>query len=321
MFKKIIFLTLLLFSAVAITPQVFSQDEIPAFDFLRVDPGAKASSLAGAFDTYTDDPNAMFYNPATLSTITSKKVSAGFGKYLLDINFGTLSYAQQYKDIGWFGIGVKYFDYGTFDRADENGVSTGETFSANDVMFSVGYSNYMYEKINYGITLKYIYSGIGEYNSSAMAVDVGMLYLIPEQQIGISLSVNNLGAQLSSYIGTKERLPLDVRLGFSKRLEHTPVRINLALAKINESREKFVQHLKAFSIGTEIIFSDNVSARLGYDNEQRQDLKLGSSLGIAGFSAGIGIKFADRVVFDYGLNSLGKVGSTHRINLGYVFNK
>lgn len=320
MFKKIIFLTLFLFSFLS-SIQIYSQDEIPAFDFLRVDPGAKASSLAGAFDTYTDDPNAMFYNPATLSTITTKKVSAGFGKYLLDINFGTLSYAQQYKDLGWFGVGVRYFDYGTFDRADENGVATGETFSANDLMFSLAYSNLMYGDLNYGITLKYIYSGIGEYSSSALAVDLGMLYLIPSQQMGLSLSINNLGAQLKSYVDTKEKLPLDVRVGVSKRLEHTPLRVNVSFAKLNESREKLIQHFKAFSIGAELIFSDNVSARLGYDNEQRQDLKLGTSLGIAGFSAGFGIRFADKVVFDYGLNSLGKVGSTHRINLGYIFNK
>jgi hypothetical protein len=318
MSRKIHFLPLFI---LFIASGIFSQEEIPAFDFLRVDPGAKASSLAGAFDTYTDDPNAMFYNPASLSTITTKKVSAGFGKYLLDINFGTLAYAQKYKDIGWFGVGVKYFDYGTFDRADENGVSTGETFAANDLMFSVGFSNYMYEQLNYGVTVKYIYSGIGEYSSSALAMDMGLLYLIPSSQIGLSLSVNNLGAQLKSYGETKEKLPLDVRFGVSKRLEHTPVRLNVSFAKLSESREKFLQHFKAFSIGAELIFSDNVSARLGYDNEQRQDLKLGTSLGIAGFSAGLGIKVGERVVFDYGLNSLGKIGSTHRVNIGYIFNK
>src|SRR5438128_988079 len=114
----------------------YSQQEIPAYDFLRVDPSARASALAGAFDTYTDDPNAMFYNPASLSTATSKKISAGFGKYLLDINFGTLSYMQQYKQIGWFGVGVKYFNYGKFDYTDENGIPTGGTFGATDLMFS-----------------------------------------------------------------------------------------------------------------------------------------------------------------------------------------
>jgi hypothetical protein len=315
MLRKLIFSALFIISG-----SVFSQTEIPAFDFLRVDPSAKASSLAGAFDTYTDDPNAMFYNPASLSTITKSKVSAGFGKYLLDINFGALSYAMKYKDIGWFGVGIKYFDYGSFDRADENGVATGETFGANDLMLSVGYGNYIYEEINYGITLKYIYSGIAEYKSSAVALDFGLLYMIPGPQIGLSFAVNNLGAQVKSYIDTKEKLPLDVRVGFSKRLEHTPVRLNVTFTKLTESREKLVQHFKAFSIGAEFIFSDNVSARLGYDNESRQDLKLGTSLGIAGFSTGLGIRMADSYVFDYSLNSLGKVGSTHRVNLGYIFN-
>lgn len=318
MLKKLVISALFI-----ITPfflNVFSQSEIPAFDFLRVETGAKASSLAGAFDTYTDDPNAMFYNPGSLSTITKSKVSAGFGKYMLDMNFGTVSYAMKYKELGWIGVGVKYFDYGSFNRADENGNETGETFNANDLMISIGYGNYIYEKINYGITLKYIYSGIAEYKSSAVAVDFGMQYHMPESQLSVSFGVNNLGTQLSKYIDTKEKLPLDIRVGISKRLEHTPVRLNVTFAKLNEDREKFLQHFKAFSIGAEFIFSDYVSARLGYDNESRQDLKLGTSLGISGFSTGLGIRFAEKYMFDYSLNSLGKVGSTHRVNLGYIFN-
>ena len=318
MLKKLVFFALFFASPVYLS--VFAQSEIPAFDFLRVETGAKASSLAGAFDTYTDDPNAMFYNPASLSTITNNKISAGFGKYLLDMNFGTLAYAQKYKDIGWFGIGVKYFDYGSFDRADETGTPTGETFNANDLMVSVGYGNFIYERINYGLTVKYIYSGIAEYKSSAIAMDFGMQYHMPESQLSLSFGVLNLGAQLSSYISTKEKLPLDIRVGVSKRLEHTPVRLNVTFSKLNESREKLIQHIKAFSIGAEFIFSDYVSARLGYDNESRQDMKLGTSLGISGFSTGLGIRFADKYVFDYSLNSLGKVGSTHRVNLGYIFN-
>lgn len=318
MFK--IFVISAIFFISVFSARLFAQAEIPAYDFLRVETGAKASSLAGAFDTYTDDPNVMFYNPGSLSTITHNKVSAGFGKYLLDMNFGTLAYAQKYKNIGWFGIGIKYFDYGSFDRADESGTPTGETFNANDLMVSVGYGNFIYEKINYGITLKYIYSGIAEYKSSALALDIGLQYHIPESQLSFAFGVNNLGSQLSSYINTKEKLPMDIRVGFSKRLEHTPVKLNVTFSKLNESREKLIQHLKAFSIGAEFIFSEYVSARLGYDNENRQDMKLGTSLGISGFSTGLGIRFAEKYVFDYSLNSLGKVGSTHRVNVGYIFN-
>ncbi|RPI16272.1 MAG: type IX secretion system protein PorQ [Ignavibacteriae bacterium] len=295
----------------------FAQDR-PAYDFLRVDPSARASALAGAFDTYTEDPNVIFYNPAGLSTSDQKMLSAAFGKYLLDIKFGAASYAQKYKDIGWFGVGVKFFDYGSFDYADPNGVTNG-TFRANDILFTAGYSNFIYDKINYGINLKFIYSSIAEYKSTALAADIGFLYMLHDEQMNFSLSVLNLGAQINPYIDTKENLPLDVRIGISKRLEHLPLRISASLGRINEKQDKFIQRLKAFSIGGEFLFSESFNARIGYSNEKRQDLKLGTSLGVAGFSAGFGIIINDKYKFDYALNSLGKVGSTHKFNLGMTF--
>lgn len=296
---------------------VFAQD-MSTYDFLRVDPSARASALAGAFDTYTEDPNVIFYNPAGLSTSDQKMMSAAFGKYLMDIKFGAASYSQKYKNIGWFGAGVKFFDYGTLDYADENGVTSG-TFRANDLMFSIGYSNYIYDKINYGINLKFIYSSLAQYKSSALAADIGFLYVLADQQMNFSLSILNLGAQLKAYIDTKEDLPLDVRIGVSKRLEHLPLRLSASLGRINEKRDKFFQHLRSFSFGGEFLFSENFNARVGYSNDKRQDLKLGESLGIAGFSAGFGIIVNDKYKFDYSLNSLGKVGSTHRFNLGITF--
>ncbi len=321
MFIKIKYLTLFaVLFLISLSGKLYTQSEIPAFDFLNVDAGARASALAGAFDAYTDDPNVMFYNPASVSTISQKKISAGFGKYLLDINYGTLAYAQQYKKIGWFGVGVKFFDYGTFNYTDENGNTNGSTFGANDLMFSVAYSNMLYDVVNYGVTLKYIHSKIATYSSSAMAVDIGLMYLIPESGFAFSVSANNFGSQLNSYIGTKESLPLNIRLGFSKKLEHLPLKLSASLANINVSRSAFIEHFKDFSIGGELSFSDNVAARIGYNNQERQDLKLGTTLGIAGFSAGLGIRFLDKYRFDYSLNSFGKVGSTHKFNLGYTFN-
>ena len=308
------------FSAILsiLTIRSFSQER-PAFDFLRVDPTARSSALAGAFETYTDDPNVIFYNPAGLSTLSKKQVSATFGKYLLDINFGTASFAMKYKDVGWFGAGVKYFNYGQFFYTDENGVTSG-TFHANDIMFSAGYSNLIYDMVNYGINVKYIVSQIAEYQSSAIAFDLGLLYMVPDQDLNIALAVDNYGQQLSAYISSKEKLPLDVRIGVSKKLEHLPLRLSLSLSNLNDNTFKFldVKRLKSFAIGGEFYLSDYVSARIGYNNENRQDLQLGSSIGITGFSAGLGIKFADKYKFDYSLNSFGKVGSTHRFNVGYI---
>jgi len=311
-----VFTALFVFSA-----STRAQNEIPAFDFLRVEPSARGSALGGAFDAYTNDPNALFYNPASVSTTDSRQVSAGFGKYLLDINFGTLAYVQKFKDKGWIGVGVKYFNYGKFDYSDENGNLTGGTFGASDLMFSAVYSNLIYDKVNYGITVKYIYSSIATYKSSALGFDMGLMYLMPENGVTLSLTLNNLGTQLSSYISTKEKLPLDLRVGFSKKLEHTPLNVSVTFSKLNQSTDKIIQHLRAFAIGGEFMFGENVVARIGYNNEHRQDMKLGTTLGLAGFSAGLGLKFAGKYMIDYGFNSDGKIGSMHRFNVGYAFNK
>lgn len=209
-------------------------------------------------------------------------------------------------------------NYGTFDYADENGITNG-TFGANDVMVSLGYSNYLYDVVNYGVNAKGIYSNIAGYQSAAVAFDIGLMYLIPAEQMNLGISLNNIGFQLNPYIDSREKLPLDLRIGISKKLEHLPLQLSISLINITEKRDKFIQHLKSFSIGGEFTFSENVLGRIGYSNERRQDLKLGTSLGIAGFSAGIGIRFLDQYSFDYSLNSLGKVGTTHRFNLGYKF--
>lgn len=321
MFKnqiKQIFAGSLLFILMCLS--VKSQDN-PTYDFLNIIPSARASALAGAFETYTDDPDIVFYNPAGISTVTKKEFSAGFGKYLLDINYGSVSFAGKYKDLGWFGVGAKYINYGSFDYTDENGVATGGKFHANDLMLSAGYSNMIYNKVSYGFNVKFIYSQIAQYTSAALGFDLGLMYQIPSQKMSLGFTINNYGKQLSAYIGSKERLPLDIRFGISKQLEHLPVKLSVSLSNLNQDHIKFldISRLKSFAIGGEFILSDYVLARIGYNNQQRQDLKLGSTIGLSGFSAGIGIKFLEKYKVDYSLNSLGKVGSTHRFNIGYIF--
>ena len=56
---------------------------------------------------------------------------------------------------------------------------------------------------------------------------MGLHYAIPSDEMSVGFSVLNIGTQLSSYISTKEQLPLDVMVGVSKKLEHLPLRLSL----------------------------------------------------------------------------------------------
>jgi long-subunit fatty acid transport protein len=288
----------------------FGQD---TYRFLNVDNSARAAALGGSFSTNNDDVDVLFYNPAGLSFLEKNPISFSFVKHLMDINLFSLAYSTEFENIGRFGTAVKYINYGTFEGADEFGNKTGE-FGAGELAFILGYTNEFTENFYYGANAKVIYSSIEDKSSSAVGLDLGINYEIPNQKLNLAAAVLNLGTQISSYIDTKEDLPLDVTIGVSKRLENLPVRLSLDFHQLNKDRDELYQHLKGFTVGAEFYLSEVFTLRFGYDNEARSDLKVGSSSGIAGFNGGLGVKVSE-YSFNYGYSSLGTIGAMHRIGL------
>ncbi len=292
----------------------FGQD---TFRFLNVDMSARAASLGGSFSTNNDDVDVLFYNPAGIAFLEKDPVSFSFVKHLMDINLFSFAYSTEFENIGRFGTAIKYINYGTFEGADEFGNKTGE-FGAGELAFIVGYTNEFSENFYYGANAKVIYSSIEDQSSSAVALDLGINYEIPKQQLNLAATLLNFGTQLSSYYDTKEDLPLDFTIGVSKRLENLPVRLSLDFHQLNKDREELYQHFKGFTIGAEFYLSEAFTLRFGYDNEARSDLKVGSSSGIAGFNGGLGVKISE-YVFNYGYSSMGSIGAMHRIGLATAF--
>ena len=287
------------------------------YRFLDVDMSARAAALGGSFVTNNDDVDVLFSNPAGMGFLEKNPVSLSFVKHLMDINLFSLAYSTEFENIGRFGTAIKYINYGTFEGADDFGNRTGE-FNAGDFAFILGYTNEFSENFYYGANAKVIYSSIEEQSSSAVALDLGVNYEIPSQKLNLAAAVLNLGTQLSSYIDTKEDLPLDITIGISKRLENLPVRLSLDFHQLNKERDEFYQHLKGFTVGAEFYLSEVFTLRFGYDNEARSDLKVGSSSGIAGFNGGLGLKISE-YVFNYGYSSMGTIGAMHRIGLATAF--
>ena len=295
----------------------FTLGQTTTYDFLRLDMSARAAGLGGSFVTNNDDVDVIFFNPAGLGFLEKDPVSFSFVKHLMDINLFSVTYSTEFENIGRFGAGVKYINYGTFDEADANGNITGE-FGAGELAFLLSYTNKFMANFYYGATGKFIYSSIADQSSSAIGLDLGLNYEFPNIMLNLGASVLNIGTQLSSYTDLKEDLPLDVLIGVSKRLEKLPVRLSLDFHNLNQEREEFYQHFKGFSIGAEFYLSEVFTLRFGYDNERREDFKIGSSAGIAGFNGGLGVTISN-YKFSYAYSSLGSVGSLQSISLSTSF--
>lgn len=283
------------------------------FEFLRVNMSPRAAALGGSFVSNNDDPDVIFYNPAGLILLESSPASFSFVKHLMDINLASISYSTHIDNVGRIGAAVKYINYGTFTGADEFGNRNGD-YGAGEFAFLFGFAGNLDKNFHYGANAKFIYSGIENYSSTGAAVDLGLHYNIPGEQLNFGFAVLNLGGQLASYIDTKEELPLDIAVGVSKKLQHLPLKLSLDFHKLNEERDDFIQKFKAFSVGAEFTLSKVLTFRLGYDNERRSELKIGSFAGIAGFNAGLGVNVSD-YQFSYGFSSLGLIGAYHRIGI------
>ncbi|MBI5476999.1 MAG: type IX secretion system protein PorQ [Ignavibacteriales bacterium] len=311
---KSIHILLLLSLVAGFTLSSFGQSTT-AFEFLRNESSARVAALGGSFMMAGDDPNTIFYNPAGITSLSSTKLSVGFMKHLLDINAGFISYGMELKDIGMIGAGIKYINYGEFKRTGEEGQDLGK-FGAGDFAFILNYGTQLFEYLNYGVNAKFIYSSIDQIRSSGVAVDFGLAYAVVPNRFHIGASITNLGTQIDPYYTTREKLPLEVAVGASVYPEHLPAVLYIDFHKLTDSEKKFINHFKQFSIGVEFLASPDFQLRVGYNNERRQELELGQSAGMAGFSVGGGF-FKDIYCVDYAYTSLGKIGAMHRINIGF----
>jgi hypothetical protein len=289
---------------------IFAQE---TFNFLRLDQSPRAAALAGSFVANNDDPNVMFYNPAGISFLKENPISFSYLFHLLDINSAAVSYSQEFEGIGRFAAGVQYINYGTFDEATIDGIKTGE-FGAGELAMLIGYANELDHNFYYGANVKFIYSSIADRSSIGLAVDLGLHYSIPEERWNFGFSILNLGSQVTQYYQTTEDLPLDIRFGFSKTLQHLPFTFFASLNKLNQKYDSFGDRFQQFTFGGEFKISQVIKLRLGYDNEKRKEYKIGGTAGVAGFNLGVGI-LVSKYNFDYAFSSMGSIGALHRIGI------
>lgn len=301
---------------VFITSQVYSA--YSPYNFLRLESSARSAGLAGSFVTVIDDPSAVFSNPASIYTVTTKSFNATFLKHILDINSGQINYVHQTNN-GAIGGSISYLNYGSFKRTDRFANQLG-TFSANDLSVGISYANELDSNFYYGATLKFIYIGLEEANSTALALDVGLLYLLPDERTNLGLSILHAGLPLSNIGTISEDLPLDLKAGISHRLRGLPLLINFALHHLTDKKDNFFEKFESFTIGGEFYFGNYLMLRLGYNNHIRKLTSIESNKKFSGFSGGVGVKTKD-INIDYALAFYGSGAALHRFSIGFELNK
>lgn len=294
-----------------------AQDSRTGYNFLRLPVSAHAAALGGDnISIIEDDESMIFNNPALLSSVSDKTINLNYMNYMSGANTASASFNRIIKERASVAASAQFVDYGKMKETDENNIQTGE-FSAKDISIA-GYFSYMLtDRLAGGITAKFITSYIGDYNSIAMGVDLGLNYYDPEKEWSVSLVAKNLGGQMKAYDDQYDRMPIDIQLGASKRFAHMPFRISATLVDLNHLDYKFINHLVA---GVDIIISPTIWVGAGYNFRRANEMKItetdGESSHGAGLSFGAGINL-ERFKLNMAYGKYHVSSSSILINLAY----
>lgn len=292
------------------------------YQFLNLAQSARQAALGGKTVTVVDyDVNQAFYNPATINEKMSNRLSTNFGNYYGEVTYGTAAYAYTYdKHLQTFHAGVSYINYGTFEGRDELGNTTSD-FTGSEAAVSLGYAyNLPWTDMYMGVNAKLISSTFESYNSWGAAVDLGLLYVDTQNDINYGLAVRNIGAQITPYADTREKLPLSIDAGISQLLENVPIRWhmtfenlqqwNIAFSNPNRAEgsldgstqeEKvsfFNNALRHVILGAELFPEKGFNIRLGYNFRRGEELRIIEQRHFSGISVGFGLRIG-KIKFDY----------------------
>lgn len=292
------------------------------YQFLNLAQSARQAALGGKTVTVVDyDVNQAFYNPATINEKMSNRLSTNFGNYYGEVTYGTAAYAYTYdKHLQTFHAGVSYINYGSFEGRDELGNPTSD-FTGSEAAVSLGYAyNLPWTDMYMGVNAKLISSTLESYNSWGAAIDLGLLYVDTQNDINYGLAVRNIGAQITPYADTREKLPLSIDAGISQLLENVPIRWhmtfenlqqwNIAFSNPNRAQgsldgstqeEKvsfFNNALRHLIVGAELFPEKGFNIRLGYNFRRGEELRIIEQRHFSGISVGFGLRIG-KIKFDY----------------------
>lgn len=265
-----------------------------------------------------DDPALMFSNPALAASVSDMTVGLNYMNYMKGANYMGASFTKAIKEKATIAGGIQYMNYGKMKEVDENNVQTGE-FSASEIAIQGIFSYELARNLVGGITAKFITSYIGNYNSMAVGVDLGLNWYEPETEWSVSAVAKNLGGQVKAYEEDFGKMPFDLQLGVSKTFAALPVRLSLTLVDLTHYNYRFINHL---NLGAEVLLSQNIWIGAGYNFRKAEEMKIGTgddeSAHGAGFSIGAGVNL-ERFRLNLAYGKYHASSNSIMVNLAYSF--
>jgi hypothetical protein len=309
-----------------------------AATFLEIGVGARAMAMGGAYAAVSNDPTALYYNPAGIVWVRNAQVELMHNEWLVGTSHDFVGVVMPMPFLNSsFGLSFNTLDFGEQSvRTVERPEGTGEKYAARDYAVSLTYALALTDRFAFGISGKYVNQKIWNENGNAAALDLGIYYNTMVKGLSLGLAMCNFGNEIKisgrdldstvdpdpdnenidrvpvSYKTNSYPLPLLFRVGMSYERRLGWLGTALVAVDVNHPSNS----TENINVGAEYSFAGIFALRGGYQNLFEKDR-------VSGFTYGGGIDYykpgSMGFRIDYAFADWGVLQNSHRFSLGIVF--
>ena len=307
--------------------------------FLKIQLGARAIGMGGAYVALANDVSSIYWNPAGLSKVGPHgAVSFAYSDWLADTKLNFAAAVIKAGNIGTIGLSFTSLSLPDLEvRTEYEPEGTGEFFSALNMAMGISYARSLTDRFDLGFTMKYIREQIWHCTASAIAFDLGILFKTDLNWLVLGMSISNFGPKMKyqgkdifinydfnpDQWGDNENifanlqtdswdLPLLFRFGLAIEILNNDMSQLLAAIEARHPND----NTESVSMGMEYGFLHRFFLRGGYQTLFEKDSERGLTMGM-GFI--YFISPTNPLRFDYAYADWGRLTNTHRFSLELNF--
>ncbi|HUF08339.1 MAG TPA: PorV/PorQ family protein [Rhodothermales bacterium] len=300
----------------------FSKGGRAALQFLKIGIGARQAALGEASVASVRDANAIFWNPAGLSAVTSAEASFSYVSWIADLNYVAGAGAIRVGGVGVIGLALASLDYGDIEEAlvvsstGSNDTRTGNVVSGDDFLVVASVAREFTDRLTIGMSAKMVHESLFEYSETIFVFDVGTNYDMRYNGLRLAMSAQNFGTDVrfleENTTGDGFDIPLMFRIGLSGDLIN-PSNAFMSMGgthRLTASVEALSTNdfSERFHVGAEYWFGEVVALRGGYRFNYDEG-NLSTGFGLQSRLSDVGVRF-DYAYVDYEF-----LDSPHRFSL------